>query len=122
MATAKKTYNDAFAKFTNSNNQTVFIPALDGEVVFRALTMEESDGFNERLIDGYDDNGKAQFNYSEANLIKYEKAALCLIEPKVTIEELKAYPSDFIHVISEINVAIDGGKLGDDAETDEGND
>jgi hypothetical protein len=102
---AKTDFSNAFAKFANHEVKTATIKALDGaEVQYRELTMAENDAFTKRLIKDFGKDGKeAEIDFNEANEIKYEKVALMLIEPKMTIEDLKALPASAIDAINEIN-------------------
>jgi len=117
---AKIDFSKAFAKFANNEVKTAKIEALDGaEIKYRDLTMSENDAFTNRLIKGVDKQGEAEIDYAEANEIKYEKAAMILVEPKMTVEELKALPASAAEAINEINALIDAQK--DDVATPEGN-
>ena len=110
-----------FSLFT-LGEQTVFIEAFQAEVTFRALTMAESDAFNKRLLGDYTGKDDATIDIAEATKINYEKVAKCLIEPKMTIEDLKALPVTASKAIAEIVKAIDGREDDKDEEgTDAGN-
>jgi len=116
---AKTNYSNAFAKFLNNDVKTAKIEALDGaEIKYRDLTMAESDAFTNRLIKDVKKDGKADIDFVEANKIKYEKVALILIEPQMTVEELRAFPSSAAEAINEINALVDQA-VGQEA--DEGN-
>ena len=101
------TKTNPFAKFAVGEKKA-HIKSLDAEITYRPLTMVEADTFNSRLIKDYDDEGKVSFDYDEATEIKYEKVALCLIEPKMTVEDLKALGGGALEAITEINNLIDG--------------
>ncbi len=85
MATKK---TNPFDKFTNVGTSKVFIKSLDYEIEYRPLTMAEDDAFNLRLLKGATQTNK-QMNMEEASEIKYEKLALMLVDPVVTVEQLK---------------------------------
>lgn len=113
---AKSKYADAFAKFEGGLVKVAYIDALDSEISYRELTQEESDGFNKRLIKEMTDEGKAKINYDEATVVNYEKVALCLIDPPITVEQLHKMPVSAQKAMAEIVKLIDGNdKL--DAET-----
>jgi len=117
---AKIDFSKAFAKFANNEVKTAKIEALDGaEVKYRELTMTENDAFTNRLIKGVDKHGEAEIDYAEANEIKYEKAAMILVEPKMTVEDLKALPASASEAINEINALAEAQK--DDIAGSEGN-
>ena len=102
---AKTDFSNAFAKFANHEVKVAVIKALDNaEIKYRELTMAESDAFTKRLIKDFGKDGKdAEIDFNEANEIKYEKVATMLVEPKMTIEDLKALPASAIGAINEIN-------------------
>ena len=101
---AKTDFSKAFAKFENHEVKTATIKALGADIQYRELTMQENDEFTKRLIKDFGADGKdAEIDFNEANEIKYEKVALMLIEPKMTVEQLKALPASAIEAINEIN-------------------
>ena len=101
---AKTDFSQAFAKFANHEVKTAFIKALDAEIQYRELTMQENDEFTKRLIKDFGTDGKnAEIDFEEANEIKYEKVSVMLVEPKMTVEDLKALPASAIEAINEIN-------------------
>ena len=112
---AKTDFSNAFAKFANHEIKVATIKALDNaEVKYRELTMAENDAFTKRLIKDFGKDGKdAEIDFNEANEIKYEKVALMLVEPKMTIEMLKDLPASAIDAINEINAL---GELKDEVD------
>ena len=107
---------DAFKALTPITSK---IEALDGaEITYRKLTMKESDDFSERIVKGYDSDGKPELNMDQLSDITYEKIALCMIEPKMTVEELKELSVDAAPAITEIAKLIEKKKQDVD---DEGN-
>ena len=111
-----KTFNpfDAY----KTENKTVFIEALNSDVTYRELTMLEADNFNKRLLKNYDGKGDPTIDLEEATKINYEKVALALIEPKMTVKELQALPTSASKAIAEIAKVIDGKE---DTTDEEGN-
>jgi len=106
---AKKDFSDAFVKFENHEVKTAHIKALGADIQYRELTMSEVDAFSKRLVKGYGADGKTpELDFDAANEIKYEKAALALVSPTKTADELKAYLASFLDVINEINILVDG--------------
>jgi hypothetical protein len=116
-----KAYANAFDMFNANEVKTAKIEALNGaEVKYRELTMTEADSFSQRLIKDYGTDGsKPVIDFDEATKIKYEKASLVLIEPKMSVEDLRALPSSAMGAINEINALIDGSD--DDSVDEEGN-
>lgn len=90
-----------------------------GTVVIRDLTMAESDGFNKRLLKNYTGKGDPEIDMAEATAINYEKVALAMVKPTMTVKQLQALPSSASKVIGEIVKAIDGRE--DNEEGNEGN-
>ena len=95
---------DPFDIFTEHMVKTAKIKALGGaEIKYRELTLNENDEFNERMVKDFDaSTGASSVDIKAAQAIKYEKAALMLIEPKKTAEELKALPLTAGDAIDEI--------------------
>ena len=106
----KTTYANAFDLFNATEEKTAKIETLGGlEIKYRELTMFETDGFAKRLIKDYGSDGSTPtIDFDEASEIKYEKMALAMIEPAVTVDELKKKPTSFGVVVNEIVALIDG--------------
>jgi len=119
---AKTTYANAFDLFNATEEKVAKIEALGGaEVKYRELTMAETDGFAKRLIKDYGTDGSSPvIDFDEATVIKYEKMALALLSPKVTVDELMAKPTSFAPVVNEIVALIDGRDEGEELD-EEGN-
>jgi len=85
--------------------KTAKIEALNGEeITYRELTLLEVDTLNLALMSdkGVDANGQPTIDYAKASRIKYEKVALMVMKPKVTVEELYALPNNMRGAIDEI--------------------
>ena len=100
--------NNPFDKFV-TETKTAHIDSLDYDITYRELTMAESDAFNKRLIKGYDKENGAEFDMNEATQVGYEKIELCLIDPKMTAEDLKKLGTSATKAINEILKVIEGG-------------
>jgi len=92
--------DNPFAQFTGAIEKTVHIDSLNADITYRPLTMAEDDAFNLRLLKG-STQANPEMNMEEATKIKYEKIALMLINPKVTVKELKE-----LHGASKVIVEI----------------
>ena len=93
------------------------IEALDGaEVEYRELTMAEDDRFQKMMIKNIDNDGNPVINTDKYLDVKYEKVATALVNPKMTVAELKALPKSASGAISEILALINGGDEGDEDE------
>lgn len=103
-----------FAIFANNEVKTAKIKALGGaEIKYRELTMAENDAFTKRIIKEF--NGDTpDIDLEAANEVKYEKVAAMLIEPKMSVEELKQLSIGAADAINEI------AALGE-ADVEEGN-
>ena len=108
-----------FAGATEKEAELTTEPMEGQKIKYRELTMLESDEFTDKLVKKYDKDGKPELDMKELTESKYVKAAMCLISPKVTVEDLKSYGASFGPVLTEINNLIDGKK---DEVDEEGND
>jgi len=109
-----------FGIFNATEEKTAFIEALNADIKYRLLTMNEADNFNKRLLKDYKGVGEPTVDLSEASAISYEKIALCLIDPKMTVADLKALPTSASKAIGQISKVIEGST--DDEDKSEGND
>ena len=112
-----------FAQFAGATEKEATLttePLAGKKIKYRELTMIEADIFTKKLVKGYDADGKPELNMDGLTESKYEKAAMCLIDPAVTVEDLKGFDGSFADVLTEINTLIDGKEL--DGDEEEGND
>ena len=97
-----------FGKF-KVGTKKVKIKALENaEVTIQELSVAQSTDFYKRVIKGFDEEGKAELNYNELADIKLEKVAAGMIEPYMSLEELKGLANSANKAIDEISEAIDG--------------
>ncbi len=110
---------DPFGIFAIEEKKAV-IEALDGyEITYRDLTMKENDEFTKRFVKGYGADGKTpEIDFDEATKIKYEKAALVLIDPVKTVKELEGMGAHALKAINEINALV----APDEEDEEKGND
>ena len=96
-----------FGKF-KVRTKKVKIKALENaEVTIQELSVAQSTDFYKRVIKGFDEEGKAELNYNELADIKLEKVAAGMIEPYMSLEELKGLANSANKAIDEISEAID---------------
>lgn len=115
---ANKTTTNPFAIYQVAT-KTAIIEALNGaEIEYRELTMEEEDRFQASVVKGIDENGKPQLDMDRFREVKYEKVAAGLINPAMTVDELKALSKGAGAAISEILKLV---SVNEEAEEDEGN-
>ncbi len=100
VAEAKKVINP-FAKFNVAGTRKAYIKSLDYEIEYRPLTMEDDDEYSLRLVVENAD-GSRSMNYEEATDIKYEKVSKVLVDPPMTVEQLRVLSSDADAVMVEI--------------------
>lgn len=93
-----------FDKYKKSD-YTVEIESL-GKIKLREFTVEESTAYSKRMV-LINEEGDAKLNYNDIAEIKLDKVSAALVEPKMTVEQLKALNSNAIEVIEAINKAID---------------
>ena len=79
----------------------------DAEVTIQELTVAQSNSFYKRVVSGYDADGMAEINYDEMVEIKIEKVSASMLEPKMSVDELKALSVEANKAIDEISLAID---------------
>ena len=107
--TTKKT-NNPFAKFQGTPEHKAYIESIDYEITYRKLTMAEDDAFNIRLLEGSTKDSQ-ELNVKAGVEIKYEKLSTMLIDPKVTVDDLKAMDSGVGAVIIDILTVIEKGDM-----------
>lgn len=114
MATTK----NPFAIYQVATKKAV-IKALNGaEIEYRELTMDEEDNFQASVVKGLDENGKPQLDMDRFREVKYEKVAAGLVNPVMTVKELKALSKSAGAAIAEILKLV---SVNDEVEEDEGN-
>ena len=116
---AKETFVNPFDMYVRET-EVVFIEALNAEVTLQSLTMAENDAFTARLFKNYKNKDEMNIDMAEATKINYEKVSLALVQPKMTVNQLKALSTKATDAIAEIVKHIDGRE--DDEEAEEGND
>lgn len=106
---AEKKFATIFAQFAGHEIKTAKIKALgDQEIKYRTLTVKEADEFQKKTIKGFDSDGKPEFNFDAISQLRNEKIALCMIEPKATIEDLEGLEADGAKALYEIEALISG--------------
>lgn len=93
-----------FDKF-KPKTKKVMIASLGQEVEIRELTVDEANGFYLSILD--DNKNFDSTKVFNANLKKISDS---LVEPKVTVEELKALSGDADKLFAELLEAIDGDR------------
>ncbi len=104
---SKTTFNP-FDQYRAGVEKVAHIKAFDADITYRELTMKEADAFNKRLLKGYKGKGDPNIDMDEATKIAYEKLAMCLIEPKMTIEDLQNMGVSASPAINEIAKLLEG--------------
>jgi len=100
---AKKNKNPFDMYNKEMEPKTAIIKALgDAEITYKKLPMGEEDALKLSMIEGYDDKGKPILDKEGYVDMKYKKVSLALVEPKMSVEELKALPESASAAIDEI--------------------
>lgn len=113
VAAATQTPNP-FDKFSRKDAEgkvktyTADIKSLGAEITYRKLSMTEDDAFTARILKNKD------ASIEVVNEIKYEKIAKMLIDPKVTVKQLKDFETDVDEVIIEILNVVGKSKMVDE--------
>ena len=91
----------------------------DAEITYRDLTLAENDAFTKRIIKKMGaDGGQPEIDFNQASEIKYEKVSVMLLDPVMTVDELKnLHGSTALEALNEILALLE--PEGDDDE--EGN-
>lgn len=96
-----------FTKF-QTKEKKVAIKALDNqEVTIRELTVAESNDFYKRIVGEPKADGGMNFDFKEIFSIRMEKVALAMVEPQMTLKDLKALSEGATEAINEIAEAIE---------------
>ena len=74
----------------------------NAEIEYKEFTMEESDTFQKMVVKGLDDNGKPIPDMDKYVDVKYYKVATALVNPPMTVEQLKKLPKKAAEAIDEI--------------------
>ncbi len=72
------------------------------EVTMKKLSYGEGQRISNASIDGIDQDGNPQINFSEANRAKFKKIAASLVEPKMTEKQLEALSTDADDIIDQL--------------------
>ncbi len=87
--------------------RTIKVKALGGaEVKVRPLTLEESIAFQREMVKGVGPDGKPILNADKIYDVRLERVAAVLVEPKMTIDDLKKLSAEAMDAIVEIDDAI----------------
>ena len=97
-----------FDQFRAGVEKKAHIKAFDYEITYRELSMREADAFNKRLLKGYKGKGDPDIDIAEATKIAYEKIAMCLIDPALTVSELGDMGVSATPAINEIAKLLEG--------------
>lgn len=91
-------------------SKKIKVKALGGEeVTIQELNVAQSNEFQKRLVKGLKEDGSAELDYNQMIDIRAEKVVMSLIEPKITLDELRNLPAKVGNeVINEIADAIEG--------------
>ena len=106
--------NNPFDALLQSATKTLEFEGIT--IKYRELSIGEDDAFNLRLVNGFkeiDGEMKPNINMKEANAIKYEKVSKMLVEPKMSVADLKALPKSIASRLFEELLSTDDDELVD---------
>ncbi|MCI4437206.1 MAG: hypothetical protein JHC33_10415 [Ignisphaera sp.] len=83
------------------------IKSLGAKVILRKLTIKQSQDFQDGVITGLDANNEPIIDFKAALNVKYLKVSAALIEPKMTVDDLKNLGADAEEAIKEILAIVD---------------
>ena len=96
-----------FKKF-ELKTKKIKVKELDNAfVTIQEMTVEKSTDYYKRLFSAKNTNGEPILNQDELLNIKFDKISEFMIEPKMTVEELKALGASANNAINAINDEID---------------
>lgn len=96
-----------FNKF-QTEVKKVKIKALDNaEISIREQSVSEVNDFYKKVVKNVDKSGKPEVDINAMMDVRLEKVAACMVEPKMTVDELKALSSKANDAINEIAEEID---------------
>jgi len=77
------------------------------EVEIKEMTVAQSTEFYKKVVTGYGEDGSPEIDYNSIADVNMEKVAQCMVEPKMSITELKELSAKAGQAINEIAGAID---------------
>ena len=96
-----------FAKFS-LGNKTLKVKSLgNATVTIRELSISEEKELHDMVVPTYDENGKPHVDYNAIGEAKLIKVSMSLVEPTMTVEELKALSGKAVNAIDEIANEVD---------------
>lgn len=97
-----------FDMYTTTQKKATIKALNNAEIEYRELTMEEDDAFQQSVVKGIGDDGKPDLDMKKYLELKYHKVAAGLINPKMTVGDLKKLSKKADDAINEILVLITG--------------
>ena len=86
------------------SQKSVYLKSIDADVIIRNFTAEENDRFTEFMVKGLNKQGEPEIDLGKSMQLKYMKISAALVEPKLTVKELKEMygAKDFIEEMMEV--------------------
>ena len=99
--------DNIFSKFV-TETKTERIEALNGATItLKQPTIAQTNEFSRNIFNGKDANGEPIIDYGKVFTANLTKISVCMVEPKMTVEELKGLSSSADKAIAEIISSID---------------
>ena len=95
-----------FLKF-NVKTKQAFIKALGTKVTLKQPTIADNEEFRKGVFVGGGEDGKPSLNYDNLYKSNIKKVALCMTDPKMTVEELEKLSTSADEALAEIVAEID---------------
>jgi len=98
-----------FTKY-KATERTIKVKALGADVKIKSLSLADSKRVDEVLYrNGFKDGGEPNFTMDDITEAKLLKVSLSLVEPQMSVTDLKELPAEAMEAIDEIATAINEG-------------
>jgi len=97
-----------FTKY-KATERTLKVKALNASVKLKSLSLSESKRVDEILYRNGFKDGEANFTMDDITEAKLLKVSLSLVEPEMSVTDLKELPAEAMEAIDEIATAINEG-------------
>ncbi|NOQ31788.1 MAG: hypothetical protein GQ570_11760 [Helicobacteraceae bacterium] len=111
--------NNPFGQFVTERKEVQIEALNNAVVVLQQPTVQQANEFSRDIFNGKDEDGTPKIDYSKVFIANITKISVCMIEPKMTVEELSGLANSADKAIAEIIKNIDNWN-GDEVD-EEGN-
>ena len=96
-----------FNKFSIKTKQVTIKSLNNAKITLKQPTIADNDEFRKGVFNSTNSDGKPQLNYDNLHASNLRKISSCMVEPKMTIEELNALSVSADEALAEIISEID---------------